>query len=64
MRNQVIGYKDRTVYVWLTVIDGIVTKAVTESGNELPITLEFVLAASNYMEAVCQSTSCGCEETT
>ncbi len=49
--QQIIGFKDRVGYVWLSVQDGVVVKAQSEQGNTVPVTLEHVLAASAYINA-------------
>lgn len=46
--QQIIGFSDGAGYTWLTVNDGIITKAQTEQGEIIPVTIAHVHAVMYY----------------
>jgi len=48
MRQQVVGFASGTGYVWLSVVDGVITKAQTEEGADVAITIAHVHAVAYY----------------
>ena len=48
MRQQVVGFADEKGYTWLTVTNGVITKAQTERGDDIAITIAHVHAVAYY----------------